>query len=403
LRNVSLEVRRGEVLGVAALEGQGQEELFDCLAGVRHPESGEIRVEGHRFRDPSDAIAHGVVLVPADRAQPLIRLRSIRENIALPMVRCPIRWGLIDLAWEGKRVQQASARLQIDTRAQSEVRRLSGGNQQKVMIARWLASGFRTLLCFDPTRGIDIGTKRQIYGLLRELAAGGAGVLIFTSELSEIQLVCDRVIVIFDGVVVGEMPARVADEATLLRAAHGLASVHDPTLSQASPRAAALGPPAVSRTRRLIARNWWTMGVLALLGALFLFTVAANHRYGAYDLRSLALGALPPALAAVAQVFVVLVGGIDLSVGALLAVANVLAASFMAQADFAHSLLLAIVVLAALTGAGLLNGVLIVLTKVPDIVVTLAMSFVWSGAALLILSQTGGALLPISKLSPRAL
>ena len=79
---------------------------------------------------------------------------------------------------------------------------MSGGNQQKVMIARWLASGFKTLLCFDPTRGIDIGTKRQIYGLLRELAAGGAGVLIFTSELSEIQRVCDRVIVIFDGTVV---------------------------------------------------------------------------------------------------------------------------------------------------------------------------------------------------------
>jgi ribose transport system permease protein len=317
-------------------------------------------------------------------------LRSIRENIALPMVRHPTRWGLIDLAREGHRVQQASARLEIDTRAQSEVRRLSGGNQQKVMIARWLASGFRTLLCFDPTRGIDIGTKRQIYSLLRELAAGGAGVLIFTSELSEIQLVCDRVIVIFDGVVVGEMPARVADEASLLRAAHGLASVHEPTLFQASPGAGALGPPAVSRTRRLIARNWWTMGVFALLGALFLFTLAVNQRYGAYDLRSLALGALPPALAAVAQVFVVLVGGIDLSVGALVAVANVLAASFMAQADFAQSLLLAIVVLTALTGAGLLNGLLIVLTKVPDIVVTLAMSFVWSGAALLILSQTGG-------------
>ncbi|MBV8324267.1 MAG: ATP-binding cassette domain-containing protein, partial [Hyphomicrobiales bacterium] len=392
LRNVSLEVRRGEILGVAALEGQGQKELFDCLAGVRRPKSGEIRIEGRpcRFGDPGDAIAQGVVLVPADRAQALLHLRSIRENIALPMVRRPASWGLIDLAREGRRVEQASARLEIDTRAQSEVRRLSGGNQQKVMIGRWLASGFKTLLCFDPTRGIDIGTKRQIYGLLREIAAGGAGVLIFTSELSEIQLVCDRVIVMFDGAVVGEMPARAADVATLLRAAHGAPSVHEPTLSHASPRAAALGPPTVSRSWRLISRNWWTMGVYALLGALFLFTLAVNPRYGAYDLRTLALAALPAALAAVAEVFVVLVGGIDLSVGALLAVANVLAASLMAQADFAESLLLAIVVLAALTGAGLLNGLLIVFTRVPDIVVTLATSFVWSGVALLILGQTGG-------------
>jgi ribose transport system ATP-binding protein len=153
----------------------------------------------------------------------------------LPMVSRPVHWGLINLARERRQVQQAVLRLEIDTRARSEVRRMSGGNQQKVTIARWLASGFKTLLCFDPTRGIDIGTKNQIYGLLRELAAGGASVLIFTSELSEIQLVCDRVIVVFDGSVVGEMPARGADEATLLRTAHGLAADQGSELTGALP------------------------------------------------------------------------------------------------------------------------------------------------------------------------
>ena len=98
---------------------------------------------------------------------------------------------------ERERVQQAIRRLQIDTRAESELQRLSGGNQQKVVIARWLASDFKTLLCFDPTRGIDIGTKRQIYALVRELAAAGAAVLLFTSELPEIPLACDRAIVLF--------------------------------------------------------------------------------------------------------------------------------------------------------------------------------------------------------------
>ena len=96
-------------------------------------------------------------------------------------------------------MDDAVARLQIDTRAQSEVRRLSGGNQQKVTIARWIAIGVRTLLCFDPTRGIDIRTKRQIYTLLRELATAGAAVLLYTSELEEVQHVCDRAIVIFGG------------------------------------------------------------------------------------------------------------------------------------------------------------------------------------------------------------
>ncbi|MBV9220475.1 MAG: sugar ABC transporter ATP-binding protein, partial [Methylobacteriaceae bacterium] len=119
---------------------------------------------------------------------------------------------------------EAVQRLRIDTRAEAELRRLSGGNQQKVVIARWLASGFRTLLCFDPTRGIDIGTKRQIYALIRDLAAAGSAVLLFTSELPEIPLACDRTIVLFGGRIVAEMPASAADEATLLRAAHGLAA-----------------------------------------------------------------------------------------------------------------------------------------------------------------------------------
>jgi len=102
------------------------------------------------------------------------------------------------------------------------VRRLSGGNQQKVTIARWVAGGVRTLLCFDPTRGIDIGTKREIYTLLRELATAGAAVLLYTSELKEVQLACDRAIVIFGGRVVAEIAVADADEATLLRAAYDL-------------------------------------------------------------------------------------------------------------------------------------------------------------------------------------
>ena len=120
------------------------------------------------------------------------------------------------------RVAHAIARLQIDTRAQGEVQRLSGGNQQKVTIGRWLATGVDTLLLFDPTRGIDVRTKRQIYPLVRELAEQGASVLFYTSELEEIPLACDRAVVIFNGRVVDIIDAEVADEQTLLRAAYGL-------------------------------------------------------------------------------------------------------------------------------------------------------------------------------------
>jgi len=224
LRNVSFRVEQGEVLGVAALEGQGQEELFDCIAGVRRAEGGEIRAQGEalRLRHPADAIRAGLVLVPANRLQALLHQRSIRENVALAAFGRLRAWGPIAMGEEKARVDDAIRRLQIDTRAAPEVRRLSGGNQQKVVIARWLASGFRTLLCFDPTRGIDIGTKRQIYALLREIAAQGASVLLFTSELPEIRLACDRAIVLFGGRISGAMSAEEADEARLLRAAHGL-------------------------------------------------------------------------------------------------------------------------------------------------------------------------------------
>jgi ribose transport system ATP-binding protein len=150
--------------------------------------------------------------------------RSVRENIALPTTTRLPGWGLINLRAEAERVARAVRTLQIDARAGSEVRRLSGGNQQKVTIARWVAGGVKTMVCFDPTRGIDIGTKNQIYLLLRDLAEAGAAVLLYTSELKEVQLVCDRAIVIFGGRVVAEIPAAEADEPTLLRAAYNLRS-----------------------------------------------------------------------------------------------------------------------------------------------------------------------------------
>jgi ribose transport system ATP-binding protein len=224
LHDVTFDLRAGEVLGLVALEGQGQDELFDILSGQARPGTGELLVDGSavQFRHPSDAIGAGIVLVPADRSSALLMQRSVRENIALPAIAPTRRWGIVNMAAEKKRVAGAIARLQIDTRAQSEARRLSGGNQQKVTIARWLDSGVRTFLFYDPTRGIDIGTKREIYELVRELAAAGAAVLLLTSELEEIQRVCDRAIVIFGGRVVDELPAARADEPALLRAAHGL-------------------------------------------------------------------------------------------------------------------------------------------------------------------------------------
>jgi ribose transport system ATP-binding protein len=224
LNDVTFDLYPGEVLGVVALEGQGQDELFDVLAGSARPKSGELLVDGKpvKFGHPADAIRAGLVYVAADRAEALLMQRSVRENIALPFTSRMATWGLINLGKERTRVDGAVKTLQIDARAGGEVRRLSGGNQQKVTIARWVAGGVKTMLCFDPTRGIDIRTKNQIYRLLRDMAESGAAILLYTSELKEVQLVCDRAIVIFGGRVVDELTAAEGDEPTLLRAAYNL-------------------------------------------------------------------------------------------------------------------------------------------------------------------------------------
>ena len=161
-----------------------------------------------------------MVLVPSNALMALLPQRPIEENIALP---CSTGWpaGAPSAPPRRRQVREAVTRLSIDTRAAAQARRLSGGNQQKLTIGRWLAAGFRTLLLFDPTRGgIDVGTKHQIYDLVRELADGGAAIVMFTSELREIGLVCDRAAVLHNGAIVAELPPT-ASENELLTAAHG--------------------------------------------------------------------------------------------------------------------------------------------------------------------------------------
>ncbi len=230
VQDVSFDLFAGEVLGVVALEGQGQDDVFDVLAGFKKPTAGRIEVDGTSvaFTHPADAIAAGLTFVPGNRAEALLYQRSVKENIALPFSARIRAWGPLKLRHESNRVGHAIDKLQIDTRAQGEVQRLSGGNQQKVTIGRWLATGVETLLLFDPTRGIDVRTKRQIYPLVRELADEGAAILMYTSELEEVPLACDRAIVIFDGRVVDVIDAADADEQTLMRAAYGLTEAEAP-------------------------------------------------------------------------------------------------------------------------------------------------------------------------------
>ena len=296
--------------------------------------------------------------------------RSVRENIALPFSARLAAWGPIDRRREGAAVGAAIERLQIDTRAQAEVQRLSGGNQQKVTIARWIAAEARTILCFDPTRGIDVRTKQEIYRLLRELAAQGKSVLFYTSDLEEVPLVCDRVVVIFAGRVVDAFPAehrrRGDPDPRRLRPA---------ARSPRRPRHDPLAPPRGLGRRPLRALRARSSSPPALI----------QPGYGGGDFGSLARAVLPYAFAVAAQTVVVIAGGIDLSVASMMALTSVTAARAMASASDETAALVVVLVLLLGLALGALNGLLIVVTRVPDIVVTLAMLFVLQGAALLVL------------------
>jgi ribose transport system ATP-binding protein len=204
LRHVSMAIRRGEIVGVGGLQGQGQHALFLALFGARRS-AGKVVVNGReiRLRRPEDALAAGLVLIPEDRAtEGLCLSLAIRDNISLGSLKSVSRWGLIDPGRERRLVGDMVKRLQIVLRnTLDEASSLSGGNQQKVLLGRVLAQQPLILLMYDATRGVDVGTKTEIYRLMRELCERGVSILFYSTDVSELANLSDRVIVLHDGAI----------------------------------------------------------------------------------------------------------------------------------------------------------------------------------------------------------
>jgi len=212
LRGVDLALREGEILGLAGLMGSGRSELARALFGIDPIESGEIVVRGRRLdiRGPEDAIAAGFALIPEDRrAQGLILDHSVRENLLLPALDRLSRGGFVDDSGGNRLAESLVKKLAIRLRSVNQpARLLSGGNQQKVVIAKWLATEPRILIMDEPTAGVDIGTKGEIVEMIRAFAEAGNGVIIISSELPELLAVSDRVLILRDGRVDGELERR---------------------------------------------------------------------------------------------------------------------------------------------------------------------------------------------------
>jgi ribose transport system ATP-binding protein len=223
LRGVDLDVRRGEVLCVTGAVGSGRRELAHGLIGRERPARGTIRVNGHRdgLRSPRHAARHGIAFVPQDRkAEGLLIELDVTDNIAVARDAQYGR-GVVRPARRRRRASDACRRLQIKTPdVGTAVRTLSGGNQQKVLLARCLEAGARVLVLDEPTAGIDVHAKFEIFELLRGLAQGGAAVVVFSSDYEEIKVLADRCLVLRAGRVVGELAREDISEERLLATEH---------------------------------------------------------------------------------------------------------------------------------------------------------------------------------------
>lgn len=214
-RNVSFTLRSGEILGLAGLVGSGRSELAQILFGITPAQSGSIHVQGDKvqIRTPADAQALGIAYVPEDRAiQGLIKPMCIRENLSLAVLSKVSRGSVIQAGAEQELAERAVAQFSIRASSIEQVaNKLSGGNQQKVVLGKWLASKPRILILDEPTRGIDVGAKAEIHRLASELAAQGLAILMISSELPEIMGMSDTVAVMREGTIVASYPR---DEAT---------------------------------------------------------------------------------------------------------------------------------------------------------------------------------------------
>ncbi|MPR00455.1 ATP-binding cassette domain-containing protein [Modestobacter sp. I12A-02628] len=214
--DISFRVRQGEVLGIAGLVGAGRTELLRAIAGADRYDAGTVTVRGRRLRpgDVGAAVAAGVGHVPEDRkAQGLVLDASVNDNLGYATLASTARMGLVDFAGQRRRAEQVAGTLRIRMHdIDQPVRSLSGGNQQKAVFGRWVIAGSTVLLLDEPTRGVDVGAKVEIYELINAITAGGGAIVMVSSELPEVLGMSDRVLVMRDGRIAGELSAAEATQ-----------------------------------------------------------------------------------------------------------------------------------------------------------------------------------------------
>jgi len=380
-RDISIEVCRGEIVGLYGLVGAGRSELARAVFGL-DPHIGDITLHGRRLRirQPMAAIRAGLAYLPEDRLREgIFATHSCQSNLTAAVLRQMGRFGFIC----GRREQDVATRVirefqvKLDT-PEEPINTLSGGNQQKLVLGRWLETQPEVLILDEPTRGVDVGAKAQIHRMIGELAARGKAILLISSELPEVMQMSDRVLVLAEGRLVGEFDPRKAGEDTLVTAA----------LPKSVKRTGLLGKERPQRGSMLEAfSRFREFGIFAALTIIFLLMAMArpNEFASMKNFLDVLTDASIVAVGATGMTLVIITGGIDISVGRMLGLVG--AAAGMLAMRGVHPLLC----LGAAVGLGALlsslNSALSALGRIHPIVVTLAGMSVYQG---LMQKLTGG-------------
>lgn len=383
--HVTFAVHPGEVVGLAGVEGNGQRDVLHALAGVA-PSSQPVAVDGipAQLGSVRSARRHGIVYLPADRHDDGLFLPlSVRENVALPTLGERQRGLMVRRAAERAAVAEQVERLDVRAAStESAVATLSGGNQQKVLIGASLLARPRLFLVEDPTQGVDVGARTEIYGALRALTDDGAGVVVVSSDPVELEGLCDRVLVFARGRVVAELAGEHVTEREIARAA----------LMADDARAAETVTGASARSRFLRGDYFPSAVLAAMVVAVGAYAALENERYlTTQNIRGMLTLLAVLAFIALGQAIVVQAGGFDLSVGPLSGLLVVVGSFFFVTPLSTGALLVGVAAaIAVALGAGLANGLMVGPAGISPIVTTLITYIVFQGLSLLLRETPGG-------------
>jgi rhamnose transport system ATP-binding protein len=385
--DVSFKVRAGEIVGLGGLVGSGRTEIARVIFGIDQPTTGSIKIAGKEvsFADPPAAMAAGVAYVSEDRlGQSLVMDFPILANASLPVIEKATMAGLVMRRQELALVEPHLRRLRLKFRSFDQaVKTLSGGNQQKVVLSKWLATNPRLLILDEPTQGIDVESKSEVHTMIAELAQQGLAIILISSELPELVSMCDRIVVLREGQVTATFTRGDVDQERVIRAATDADSLEARADASASAvvhthEAEKADTPQLSLVQRLLRKR--EVGLVAAMAVVALPVMFLNPRMiSPENLTAVAMDAALLMIVAVAQMLVLLTRNIDLSVASVIGLSAYGAASFM-HTHPDSSVLLGIAVACCVgIACGTVNGVVVTIGRVPAIVVTLGTLSVFRG------------------------